>query len=53
MKTKKCSKCREIKSISEFHKDKYSGDGFVYYCKICRLQPLWASENISKGNKYL
>jgi threonine synthase len=32
---KKCSKCGEWKSRSEFHKDKYSKDELRYQCKKC------------------
>ena len=33
---KKCNKCKVEKSLSEFHKDKYSKDGVDYRCKQCR-----------------
>ena len=33
---KTCSKCKEIKNISEFHKNKQSKDGLKSSCKICR-----------------
>jgi len=32
---KKCSKCGGIKSIDEFHKDKYNKDGLRCSCKNC------------------
>ena len=35
--TKKCSKCQEVKSIIEFHKDRKQNDGVSYYCKTCRI----------------
>lgn len=34
-KTKSCSKCHKNKQFSEFHKDKYSKDGYKSYCKFC------------------
>lgn len=34
-KTKKCNKCKEVKNISEFHKDKNRFDGLMRYCKVC------------------
>jgi len=36
MKNKTCLKCEIKKNISEFHKDKYSKDGYQLYCKECR-----------------
>ena len=33
---KKCNKCENEKSLSEFHKDKYSKDGVDHRCKQCR-----------------
>lgn len=33
---KKCSKCCEIKELTEFHKDKSSKDGFTFSCKSCQ-----------------
>jgi len=35
MKTKKCSKCKHGKFISEFCKNKNTKDGFQYWCKSC------------------
>jgi len=32
---KRCSKCKITKSISEFHKDAKSKDGYHGYCKKC------------------
>jgi hypothetical protein len=42
METKKCNKCGEVKSQSDFYKDKATKDGLKGYCKVCRL------ENIKK-----
>lgn len=33
--SKRCFKCKEIKPISEFHKEAASRDGFKNDCKIC------------------
>lgn len=33
---KKCSKCKDIKSVLEFHKSKASKDGYKDWCKECR-----------------
>lgn len=35
MTTKKCTKCEEIKSLSEFHKSTGTKDGYNHRCKIC------------------
>jgi hypothetical protein len=35
METKKCSKCGEVKSVSEFSKDKSRKDGSCNQCKSC------------------
>lgn len=35
MDTKRCSKCREVKSISEFGKDRGSKDELHSRCKEC------------------
>jgi 5-methylcytosine-specific restriction endonuclease McrA len=32
---KRCSKCKKIKSVSEFHKNKAEVDGLCYWCKEC------------------
>ena len=34
-KTKKCSKCGEVKPLEKFSKDKAKTDGHQYYCKEC------------------
>jgi len=33
--SKRCSRCKEIKSLSEFHRDKSQKDGLKSYCKSC------------------
>jgi hypothetical protein len=32
---KRCSKCKMIKPLSEFHNNRFRKDGKVYYCKVC------------------
>ena len=34
--TKRCSKCKEIKPKSDFCKNKSRKDGLAYYCKPCK-----------------
>ena len=36
MDTKRCSKCEEIKPVTEFYVRKGSPDGYEYICKVCR-----------------
>lgn len=38
--TKKCSSCKQIKSVSDFHKSKSVRDGLQIECKLCRSQYL-------------
>lgn len=35
METKKCPKCNTEKDVTEFHKNKKTGDGLNCYCKEC------------------
>ena len=36
METKQCSKCSEVKAVSEFHKRASAKDGLAYQCKQCK-----------------
>ena len=49
---KKCSWCDEIKTHSEFHKDKKNiyGKGLAYYCKICANEKSKALHNSRKDD---
>jgi hypothetical protein len=38
METKICSKCKELKTIDEFGKDKSRKGGYSYLCKICLIK---------------
>jgi len=38
IKTKRCSKCKQIKPLSEFSKHKSYEDGHRYWCKLCESQ---------------
>ena len=33
--TKKCSRCKEIKNVSMFWKNKSNNDGYHWHCKKC------------------
>ncbi len=35
---KKCSMCKEIKPLVEFHKSRSNTDGRQYYCKVCMVE---------------
>ena len=35
MKMNQCSRCKEIKSLSEFHKDSHAKNGYCSRCKKC------------------
>lgn len=35
MKTKKCCKCKDVKSVIEFYKWTHGKDGYSTYCRIC------------------
>ena len=35
--TKTCIKCKEVKLLAEFHKDKTKPDGYRPRCKVCRI----------------
>lgn len=45
--TKQCSKCKEVKPVTEFSKDKSNKDGLHSYCKSCvsQYQKEWYKNN--------
>ena len=50
---KTCTKCRQIKPLTEFHKDKKSLDGLNPTCKVCNKASarLWYLNNKGKAAK--
>ncbi len=53
---KKCSKCKDIKPVSDFNKCKSNKDGLYYYCRSCdnKQGKLYKSSNpLSKIKKEL
>lgn len=44
----KCYRCKELKSITEFHRDKYSSSGHKGTCKTC-LKPNVDKNNLNKS----
>lgn len=46
--TKRCSKCGEVKPITEFHKRTLSHDGLQSWCKRCTMFANAKSHAINK-----
>lgn len=46
---KKCSKCGEIKELSDFYKDKYNKDGLTNHCRTCNKKQ---KQNYIKNNPW-
>ncbi len=44
--TKRCPKCKEIKALGEFHKNRNNPLGVVAYCKVCVLTPRRKYKNL-------
>lgn len=36
MEYKKCSRCRELKRIDQYNKNRAMKDGLDHYCRLCR-----------------
>lgn len=49
--TKHCSKCREIKSLGEFHKSKTYKDGHRCWCKTCEKEHAQSYQKTTQGKK--
>lgn len=51
---KKCNKCKEIKPLSNFSKNKNNKDGLAYQCRVCqnRNSKLYRNNNPDYNNKY-
>jgi len=49
---KQCPKCKQLKSYSEFNKDKYRQDELKTYCKLCdrEYSASWSKNNRDKAN---
>ena len=53
---KQCYKCKEIKELSEFHKDMRRRDGLFPYCRKCRTKtgkPRTRKERYNHSNGYI
>lgn len=48
-KSKRCSKCRKIKRLSEFYKDKYKKSGHASACKVCKSDSFKSWQQKNKG----
>jgi 5-methylcytosine-specific restriction endonuclease McrA len=53
MLSKKCSRCKRIKSIQSFNLDKTNLDGHNYICRSCQkeLRRIWYLSNLTKAKK--
>jgi len=49
---KPCTQCKQVKQLTEYHKDRKNPDGHFNLCKICREVPsLFPPRNIQKYQK--
>jgi len=48
--SKKCNKCKEVKELTDFHKQTNAKDGHGYMCKVCNLakDKAWCKANPEK-----
>jgi len=53
MKTKICVKCKQEKSVLDFHKNARSSDGLHSYCKECNKAQALAHIRAEKARKAL
>ena len=51
IKTKRCSHCKQILPLSEFHKNRSYRDGLQYWCKVCNNQTQAAYQKTEKGKQ--
>jgi hypothetical protein len=48
--SKECAKCKETKSLSEYHKDKGGYLGTAYWCKVCACENSRKNHHLRKAN---
>lgn len=46
---KACTKCGEVKPLSEFHRDKKAPDGHAHACKPCKTAQIRAAQDRRKA----
>lgn len=51
---KTCPKCKEIKTVNDFHSDKSTKDNLSSWCKSCRNKNTkrWSADNLIKAKEY-
>jgi hypothetical protein len=51
---KACTKCKTVKDISMFFRNKYKTDGRQSHCKVCHneVTKKWRENNLDKYHKY-
>ena len=47
--TKRCTRCKEVKSLTEFYRDKIKLDGHSSQCKICNINRIKVSRQTERG----
>lgn len=52
--TKQCSQCKQIKPLTEFHKDKKVKSGYKAYCSACgrAMAQKWKDNNKERTSEY-
>lgn len=51
--TKPCSRCKEVKPVEQFHKDKYLSSGYKSHCGVCCSKDFkeWRGSNLEQVRK--